>query len=62
MSEIRETLIQLRYARQEIEHIEGELKKGSVSPVASHELRVKIDGVIDALYNAKARLLEEAKP
>ena len=55
----REVLIQLRYARQKIEHIEGELKKSST--VAPGELRVKIDGIIGALHVAKAILQEEAK-
>ena len=58
MSEVRGILIQLRYARQKIEHIEGELKKGSA--IAPGKLRVKIDGVIGALHVAKANLLEEA--
>ncbi len=59
MIEIREVLIQLRYARQKIEYIEGELKKSST--VASGELGVKIDGVIGALHIAKAILQEGAK-
>ena len=59
MSEIREVLIQLRYARQKIEHIEEEIQKSSV--VAPGELRVKIDGIIGALYVAKAILHEETK-
>ena len=57
MNEIREILIQLRYARQKIEHIEGELKKSCFC-----ELRVEIDGVIGALHIAKAILQEGAKP
>ena len=52
-------LIQLRDARQEIEHIEGELKKNSV--VSSGELRVKIDRVIGAVCTARAILQEGAK-
>jgi len=60
MVETREILIQLRYARQKIEHIEGDLKKSPV--IASGELRVKIDGVIGSLQVAKARLLEAVKP
>lgn len=60
MSEIREVLIQLRYARQKIEHIERELKKSSAI-AAPGELQFKIDGVISALYTAKAILLYEKK-
>ena len=60
MSEIREVLIQLRYARQKIEHIEAEIQKSSA--IASGELRVKIDGAIGALLIAKGILGEGAKP
>jgi len=57
---MREVLIQLRYARQKIEHIEGELKMSSEIK-APGELRVKINGVIGALCVAKAILHEEVK-
>ena len=59
MSKISETLFQLRYARQKLEHIEEKLQKSSV--LALGECRVKIDGVIGALYITKGILRKEAK-
>ena len=61
MSEIREVLIQLRYARQKIEYIEEELQKSSAI-VAPGELRVKIDDIIGDLCVVRAILRTEAKP
>lgn len=55
--EIREAMIQLRYARLKIEKIEGELKGSSVVP--SGELRTEVDLVIVALKSAKSYLKEK---
>lgn len=61
MSEIKDILIQLRYARLKIEFIEKVFQQDSI---VSEEHRVDIDTAIKALNNAKVLMQEGggAKP
>ena len=52
--DIREVLIQLRYAQQEIEHAKGMLQRGGAIPPG--ELRAHINSAINALKTGKGAI------